>query len=152
MTTRSERLAGSLTLCPKKHVLEVRPTLRAYTYEHMNQFMLRSVLGWGFALWLIGYVLGFVLYAFVPPAQIGWYVMPLGIAVTLYVLVKKVAMQSWRDALTLGIGWSIIAMVCDYVGIVMLLNPADGYYKTDVYLYYLLTLLIPVAVYASRRG
>lgn len=78
--------------------------------------------------------------------------MPLGIAVTLYVLTKHVAMQSWRDALTLGIGWSIIAMVCDYVGIVMLLNPADGYYKIDVYLYYLLTLLIPVVVYAFRRG
>ncbi len=117
----------------------------------MNQFMLRNVLGWGFALWIIGYLLGFVFYAFVPPGQIGWYVMPLGVAFTLYVLKKWIALTTLRDALVLGMGWSIIAIVCDYIGIVMLLNPTDGYYKLDVYLYYLFTLVLPIAVYLLRK-
>ncbi len=126
-------------------------TLFAVYLLYMNQFMLRNVLGWGFALWIIGYLLGFVFYAFVPPGQIGWYVMPLGVAFTLYVLKKWIALTTLRDALVLGMGWSIIAIVCDYIGIVMLLNPTDGYYKLDVYLYYLFTLVLPIAVYLLRK-
>ena len=116
----------------------------------MNSFFMRDVLGYGFVLWLIGYVLGFVFYAFVPPAEIGWYVMPLGIAITLYVLWNYIRMQLMRDALTIGIGWSVIAIVCDYLFIVLLLNPVDGYYKLDVYLYYLLTLVLPPLVRFAR--
>ena len=78
----------------------------------MQKFLMRDVLGWGVGLWYIGYVLGFVFYAFVPPAEIGWYVMPLGIAITLYVLWNYIRMQLMRDALTIGIGWSVIAIVC----------------------------------------
>ena len=118
----------------------------------MQKFLMRDVLGWGVGLWFIGYVLGFVFYAFVPPAEIGWYVMPLGIAITLYVLWNYIRMQSMRDALAIGIGWSVIAIVCDYLFIVLLLHPADGYYKLDVYLYYTFTFLLPIGVAAVRRS
>jgi hypothetical protein len=36
--------------------------------------------------------------------------------------------------------------VFDYFFIVKAFNPPDGYYKLDVYVYYLLTFIIPVAV------
>jgi len=118
----------------------------------MNNFYVRSVLGWGVALWFIGYVLGFIFFAFVPAAVIGWYVMPLGIAITCAVLYKWVRMDSARDALLLGVGWSIVAILCDYVFLVTLLNPADGYYKLDVYLYYVLTFALPFIVYRIKNA
>jgi hypothetical protein len=118
----------------------------------MNNFIIRDVLGWGVLLWLAGYLLGFVFYAFVPPAFIGWFVMPLGIGLTCLVLWKWVRVDTIRDSLLLGIGWSAIAIVCDYFFLVKLLNPPDGYYKLDVYLYYLITCALPVAFARLRRG
>ena len=70
----------------------------------MNTFLARDVIGWGFVLWLIGYVLGFVFHALVAPALIGWYVMPLGIAVTCLVLWRRFRVVPLRDAALLGIG------------------------------------------------
>jgi hypothetical protein len=104
------------------------------------------VLGWGFLLWLIGYLLGFVFFAFVPAVLIGWYVMPFGFAITCVVLWKWINLDTMQNTILLGIGWCIIAVLCDYLFLVKLLNPADGYYKLDVYLYYLLTLLLPLIV------
>ena len=118
----------------------------------MSNFIKRDVLGWGFLLWLVGYLLGFVFYAFVPPSFIGWFVMPLGIGLTCFVLWKWVKVGSIRDSLSLGIAWSAIAVACDYLFIVKLLNPPDGYYKLDVYLYYLITFALPVAAARLRRG
>lgn len=37
--------------------------------------------GWGFVLWLIGYALGIMLFAFVRPSLIGWIITPFGTAV-----------------------------------------------------------------------
>src|ERR1035437_2837040 len=87
-----------------------------------------------------------------PPAFIGWFVMPIGIGLTCIVLWKWVQVDSIRDSLLLGIGWSAIAMAFDYFFIVKLLNPPDGYYKFDVYLYYLITFALPVAASRMRRG
>jgi len=42
------------------------------------------------------------------------------------------------------IAWTAIALVSDYVFIVLLLQPA-AYYKADVFVYYAVTFLIPVA-------
>jgi hypothetical protein len=107
---------------------------------------MRRMLGWGFLLWLIGYILGFVFFAFVPAALIGWYIMPIGIAITLWVLLKKFSYKTLHEYVKLGAVWAAIAVAGDYLFIVELLHPKDGYYKPDVYLYYLLTLLLPVAV------
>jgi hypothetical protein len=101
---------------------------------------------WGFALWLIGYVLGIVLFAIVPPALIGWVIMPIGIFITLWVLLKKIKADSIRYYILLGFVWALIAVICDYFFLVKIFKPADGYYKLDVYIYYLLTFLLPVIV------
>jgi len=118
----------------------------------MNNFVKRDLLGWGLSLWVAGYLLGFIFYALVPAPFIGWFVMPLGVGLTCLVLWKRVRVDSTRDSLVLGIVWSAIAVAFDYLFIVKLLNPPDGYYKFDVYMYYLLTFALPVAAARLRRG
>lgn len=101
---------------------------------------------WGLVLWLFGYVLGIVLFKMVPPAMLGWVIMPFGIMFTLWVLMKKISLVNLKDYVILGIIWTIMAVVLDYFLLVKLFKPADGYYKLDVYMYYLLTLVIPIKV------
>jgi len=112
----------------------------------MNKQLYKDALGWGLALWLIGYVLGFVFFAFVPASLIGWVITPIGVLITLWVLFKKIHGGSLRYYLSVGIVWSIVAIICDYLFLVLVLKPADGYYKFDVYLYYVLALILPVIV------
>ncbi len=38
----------------------------------MSSQLWKNTLGWGFALWFIGYALGIMLFAILPPALIGW--------------------------------------------------------------------------------
>jgi hypothetical protein len=112
----------------------------------MSKQLLKDTLGWGIALWLIGYVLGFILFFVLPPLLIGWIIMPIGALITFWVLFKKVKGVSFRYYLILSVVWTVIAIVFDYIFIVKMLNAADGYYKLDVYLYYALTFIIPLIV------
>lgn len=112
----------------------------------MSKKNLMAFFGWGVVLWLIGYVLGFVLFAFVPTSLIGWIIMPIGVALALWILFKKIELESFKNYFWLGLVWAVIAIIFDYFFLVKLLKPADGYYKPDVYLYYLLTFLLPVLV------
>ena len=110
----------------------------------MTKKFLKDSLGWGFALWLIGYVLGIILFAIVPPSMIGWVIMPIGLIIMLWVLFKKVGGGSFQYYVMLAVIWTVIAVVFDYLFIVKAFKPADGYYKPDVYLYYALTFIIPL--------
>lgn len=105
-----------------------------------------KILGWGLLLWLIGYVLGILLFFVVPAQYIGWVIAPIGSAVTLWVLFKKIRYSDWGSYIKLGLLWTVIAVVLDYLFIVLLLHPIDGYYKADVFLYYALTLILPIGV------
>jgi hypothetical protein len=82
----------------------------------------------------------------VPQSLIGWFITPVGILLTLLVLFKKINGDSLKYYFLIGLIWTIIAIVLDYVFIVMLLKPADGYYKLDVYFYYITTLVLPLVV------
>jgi uncharacterized membrane protein len=112
----------------------------------MNKQLLKDSLGWGFILWLIGYVLGIILFFVLPPSIMGWVIMPIGILITVWVLLKKVQGDTFRYYMILAIAWTAIAVVFDYLFIVKALNPAGGYYKLDVYLYYALTFIIPLII------
>ena len=112
----------------------------------MSKQLLKDGLGWGFLLWLIGYVLGILLFMVVPPALLGWVLMPIGVAITLWVLLKKIKSGSLKYYLLLGVVWTVIAIAFDYFFLVKLFKPADGYYKLDVYLYYVLTFALPLIV------
>lgn len=112
----------------------------------MTKSLFIDFLGWGIGLWLIGYLLGIILFAFVPAAMIGWVIMPIGAAVTIWVLLKKISGTGLSFYFWLGTVWMLIAVVLDYFLLVKVFKPADGYYKLDVYLYYLLTILLPIIV------
>lgn len=110
----------------------------------MNKQLIKDALGWGIILWLIGYILGIVLFAFVPASLIGWVIMPIGVAFTLFVLFKKIKTDKFQQYLTLAIVWTLIAIIFDYFFLVKIFKPIDGYYKLDVYLYYVLTFILPL--------
>jgi hypothetical protein len=112
----------------------------------MTKQFYKDAFGWGILLWLIGYVLGIILFMVVPQSMIGWFIMPIGIVITLLVLLKKIKADSYKYYALLAVVWVLIAVVLDYFFLVKALNPADGYYKLDVYLYYLLTFALPIIV------
>lgn len=112
----------------------------------MKRFLLYDVIGWGVGLWCIGYLLGILLFFIVPASYIGWILTPIGLCITLWILWKKVRADSMKKFFLLSVAWTLIAVLFDYLFIVQLLKPADGYYKLDVYIYYFLTFLLPVGV------
>jgi len=110
----------------------------------MNKQFSKDALGWGFVLWLIGYALGMILFALVPAILIGWIIMPIGTAIAIWIAFRKVKGDTLRYYCLVALVWLLIAVLGDYLFIVKALKPADGYYKPDVYLYYALTLAIPL--------
>lgn len=112
----------------------------------MNRQLLKDTLGWGIVLWLVGYVLGIVLFMIVPPYFVGWVIMPIGIVMTVWVLAKKIKSLIFQYYVTLAVVWTLIAVLFDYFFLVQVFKPADGYYKLDVYLYYALTFVLPLVV------
>ena len=115
-------------------------------YTTIVKSFLKNIIIWGIILWLIGYLLGILLFALLPPLLIGWIIMPIGVLITLWVLLKKIKASSFQQYILVGFIWTGIAIICDYFLLVKLFKPADGYYKLDVYIYYLLTFLLPVLV------
>lgn len=108
----------------------------------MHKRFWQEEIGWGLFLWFIGYLLGIVLFFVLPPALLGWVIMPIGIILTLWVLQSKISPRS--SYLSLAVSWTLIAIVADYFFLVKIFNPADGYYKLDVYLYYAITFMLPL--------
>lgn len=118
----------------------------------MSKQLLKDAFGWGLGLWLIGYILGIVLFFVVPPAQIGWVIAPVGVILTVWVLLTRVKVVHLQDYLVVAVVWTAIAVVLDYLFIVKAFSPSDGYYKADVYLYYALTFIVPLVVGWWRRS
>jgi hypothetical protein len=110
----------------------------------MSTQFLKDAIGWGFVLWLIGYVLGIMLFALVPVSLIGWIIAPIGAAIALWIAFRKVKGNTLRYYCLVALVWLLIAVLGDYMFIVKAFAPKDGYYKLDVYIYYALTLAIPL--------
>jgi hypothetical protein len=111
----------------------------------MKQWI-KDTAGLGIFLWLIGYLAALLLF-FSPFAGImGWILLAVLTPVTI------VIMWWWFRARDLplvyyakvGIAWTVIAVVLDYLFIVLLFQAT--YYGYDVFVYYALTFLIPVGV------
>ncbi|MBI5019166.1 hypothetical protein HZB58_02755 [Candidatus Gottesmanbacteria bacterium] len=112
----------------------------------ISKQLLKDGFGWGFVLWFIGYILGIILFMLVPPWLLGWIITPIGTLLTIWVLNKKFVDKGFSYYVALAVIWTILAILLDYFLLVRVFNPADGYYKFDVYLYYTLTFLLPIAV------
>ena len=108
------------------------------------KLFLNSIL-WGFILWLFGYLLGVVFFFFVPKEVIGWLILPFGVIATLWILFKQIQRELFSDYIVVGVIWAIMAVALDY-GLLVRIFDAKDYYKLDVYLYYILTFLLPIIV------
>ena len=118
--------------------------------------ILRDTAGLGVLFWLIGYLAGIVLF-FTPLAPVMGWVMtviftPFTIGVTWWWFRSREG-HSLQYYAVVGMAWMLIAIVLDYLFIVMLLQPA-AYYSLHVFLYYALMFIIPVSVgvYLGRTG
>ena len=111
----------------------------------------KDVFGWGFLLWLFGYILGIMLFFIVPKIIIGWMITPLATIVAVWVLIKKIERVSFSYYLLIAIFWTLIAVVLDYFLLIKIFKPEDGYYKPDVYLYYSLTFILPLVIGLWKR-
>jgi hypothetical protein len=112
----------------------------------MKQWI-KDTAGLGTALWLIGYLASLVLF-FTPYAGImGWILLAVFTPVTVVVAWlwfrhrEPLPMQYYAGV---GVAWVLIAVVLDYLFIVLLLQAT--YYEPDVFVYYAVTFLIPVGV------
>ena len=119
----------------------------------MDKIFLKDAVGWGIGLWFIGWVLGIIAFMAVPANMIGWVVSPIGILITLWVLMKKInppageaGSQNLAYYLKVAIAWTIIAIVFDYLFNVLLFSIGADYYKIDIYIYYAITFILPLLV------
>jgi hypothetical protein len=80
----------------------------------------------------------------VPVGLIGWIAGPFAMAFTLWVAFARLRGTTLPWFGVVALTWVAIAVAGDYVFIVRAFAPPDGYYKFDVYLYYALTVAIPL--------
>jgi len=109
--------------------------------------VVKDTAGLGTGLWLIGYLASLVLF-FTPFAGVmGWILLviftPVTIAITWWWFRERETLPLQYYA-GVGVAWVLIAVVLDYLFIVLLFQAA--YYEADVFVYYALTFLIPVGV------
>ena len=113
-----------------------------------------DTLGLGFFLWFIGYIASIILYFFVPSDVIGWILFvlftPVLIIITLARFRKR--LLPLRYYAIVAVTWTGIAIVADFLFIVLLFNPGN-YYHPSVMVYYLEMFLVPlVAGILYRNG
>lgn len=112
----------------------------------MKKTFYKDAFWWGFILLLIGYVLGMILFAALPATLLGWVISLICIPITIWIVLTKIRGIRLQYYLGVAIVWTLMAIVLDYCFIVLMLHPPDGYYKLDVYVYYLLTFLLPAGI------
>ena len=112
------------------------------------QQWIKDMAGLGTGFWLIGYIASLALF-FTPIWEImgGWVLLiiftPITVAITWWWF-KQQEPHPFPYYMKVGIAWMVIAVVLDYLFIVRLFEAT--YYGTDVFVYYTVTLLIPVVV------
>lgn len=118
--------------------------------------LLKGTAGLGVLLWLLGYIASLLLFVSPFAGIMGW------ILIAVFTPVSVIIVWRWftgRDLplayyAGLGIAWTVIAVVFDYLFIVLLFSAT--YYGLDVFVYYAITFLIPVCIglleMAGRTG
>ena len=112
----------------------------------MKQWV-KDTAGLGTILWLMGYLASLVLF-FTPLAgMMGWILLviftPITITITWWWFRQRGPL-SLKYYGAIGGAWMLIAIVFDYLFIVLLFQAI--YYSPDVFVYYAMTFLIPVGV------
>ena len=116
------------------------------------QQWIKDTAGLGTGLWLVGYLASLLLFFSPYAGSMGWILLvvctPITIAVAWWWFrVRDLALSYYAGV---GAAWTVIAVVLDYLFIVLLFRAT--YYGPDVFVYYAMTFLIPVGVglYLSR--
>jgi hypothetical protein len=120
------------------------------------QQILKDTAGPGILFWLIGYLMGIVLFFTPFKESMGWIMLvtftPFTIAVTWWWFRQRehLSLQYYAGV---GVVWALIAVVLDYLFIVMLFG-STAYYSLHIYLYYALMVFIPsgVGMYLDRKS
>ena len=117
------------------------------------QQWIRDAATLGTFFWLIGYLTSLALFFSPYAAQMGWILIafftPVTIAITWWWFRNRDLPLPYYAKT--GLAWVAIAVVLDYLFIVVLFTAT--YYGIDVFVYYTLTFLIPVGVgmYLNRK-
>lgn len=119
------------------------------------QQWIRDTFVLGTAFWLLGYLASLLLFVSPLYPVMGWILIafftPVTVAVTWYWFrARDLPLAYYAE---IGAAWTILAVVFDYLFIVVLFSAT--YYGADVFIYYAATFLIPVCVglyVRSRRG
>jgi len=114
---------------------------------------LTDAAGLGLAFWLIGYILGIVLFLTPLAPVMGWI---LFLCLTPVMAVVTYRWFSHRGLplpyfVQIAVAWTAIALLFDYLFIVLLFHPA-AYYQPDVFVYYAVTFLLPIGVGRYLQG
>jgi hypothetical protein len=116
---------------------------------------LKDTAGLGTLLWLIGYLASMVLFFSPFSYSLGWIILVCFTPFTVWVTwwwFRQRGPLPLRYYAEVGAAWTLIAVVLDYLFIILLFRAS--YYAPDVFLYYALMFLIPVGVgwYLGRAG
>jgi hypothetical protein len=101
---------------------------------------------WGVFLWLIGYLAGVALFFVIPKALIGWVITPVATLLTIWVLFAKIKRPEMACYIGLGVVWTVLAVVLDYLFNVVAFKIGGAYYQPDIFLYYFLTFVLPIVI------
>jgi hypothetical protein len=115
------------------------------------QAIVKDTAGIGILLWLIGYLAALLLFVSSLAAVMGWILIAVFTPVSIVIVWRWFAGRDLPLAYYAGAGivWTAIAIVCDYLFIVVLFSAT--YYGPDVFVYYAITFLVPVCVGLSKQ-
>jgi hypothetical protein len=112
----------------------------------MKQWI-QDTAGLGMVLWLIGYLASLAIFFSPYEGIMGWILIAVFTPVTIVITwwwFRQREHLSLQYYMGVGVAWTLIAVVLDYLFIVLLFQAT--YYGPDVFVYYALTFLIPVGV------
>ena len=106
-----------------------------------------DLFGYGIGFWLLGYIPGIILFMFLPLNLLGWILIIIFSPIYIYLTLKRFnnRYEEFKYYTLMAIVWTVIAIVFDYLFIVMLFsNP--NYYQIDIAVYYLITFIVPLGI------
>jgi hypothetical protein len=107
---------------------------------------IKDMVGLGILFWAFGYLASILLFFSPFASNMGWIITavftPFTIAITWWWFRARNLPLTYYAVV--GLAWTVIAVVLDYLFIVRLFQTA--YYGPDVFVYYALTFLIPVGI------
>ena len=127
---------------------------------HSRRQALGDTLGLGLVVWALGYAMGFAIIALPGyPDVMQQPAILLSFGLLISVVTGGLAFWrfrgrgrlSWAYAAAVGASWLAVAVVCDFLFIVLMFQ-AWSYYRPDIALYYAVTLVAPAIAARAASG